>query len=192
MRRYAPDYLSAEAYQKLLAENAARGALIRAAAVEGIEGTFYPATEFPREGDSELQRRLDEAQRTAARLAPQVDRVYELLQEGEAARATLTGPRWQAGFDLALGRAAAIKARIDGYNAMLAILKRGRNFERAESTRWRLAPSEATEAGSSVERLIEKARTNLDRVIREHPGTPWAHLARQELEGKFGWEWIEE
>jgi hypothetical protein len=192
MRRYTPDYVSPEAYQKLLQENGARMALHRAAAVAGDVGAFYPQTEFLRENEAQLQRLLSDAQQVAARLSPPVDRMYEFLQQGEADRPKLTSPRWQAGFDLALGRTAAAKARIDGYNAMLAILKRGRTFERTESTRWVLEPVDATEAGTAVERLIQKAKTNLEQVVRDHPGTPWAHIARQELEAKFGWQWAEQ
>jgi hypothetical protein len=191
MRRYTPDYLSPEAYQKLLQENGARQALHQAAAVAGDVGDFYPQTEFPKENEAQLQRVLSDAQQVAARLSPPVDRMYGFLQAGEADRAKLSDPRWQVGFDLALGRTAAAKARIDGYNAMLAMLKRGRNFEGAESTRWVLEPADATEAGTAVERLIQKARTNLEQVAREHPGTPWAHIAKQELEAKFGWRWAE-
>jgi hypothetical protein len=192
MRRYAPDYVSEEIYQQRLNENGAKQTLHQAAALEPITDAFYPETEFPRGTEAELQRRIGQAQQTAARLAPQVDRLYEALQKGEADRAKLTEPRWQAAFDLALGRAAAAKARVDGYNAMLALLKRGRSFERAESTRWILEPSDTTEAGSSVERLMQKARTHLERVVQDHPGTPWARLAAQDLESNFGWKWAEQ
>jgi hypothetical protein len=54
----------------------------------------------------------------------------------------LTGKRWQAGYDLAFGRATAMKARVDGNNAMLAALKRGKNFELDTSTFWVLRPAD--------------------------------------------------
>ncbi len=192
MRRYLPDYVSAEAYQQRLQENAAKMALHQASQLEDFPGPYYPDLEFPREIESAMQRRVARAQQLAARLAPQVDRVYALLQQGEADRARLTEPRWRAGFDLALGRAAAAKARIDGYSAALAMLKRSRRFENPESTRWVLQGSDTTEAGTTIERLMAKARTHLERVVNEHPGTPWAHLAQEELDAKFGWQWVEQ
>ena len=192
MRRYAPDYISDEAYQQLLKENGARRALHEAAQLDEFSEAFYPELEFPRENESAMQRRVARAQQLAARLAPEVDRVYTLLQQGEADRPRLTEPRWQANFDLAMGRAAAAKARIDGYNAALAMLKRSRRFEHPESTRWVLQGSDTTEAGTAIERLMTKARMYLERVVAEHPGTPWAHLAQEELDAKFGWQWVEQ
>jgi hypothetical protein len=31
----------------------------------------------------------------------------------------------------------------------------------------------------------------LNRVIKEHPGTPWAYLAHRELTTPLGWKWTE-
>ena len=48
------------------------------------------------------------------------------LQPGESDRAKLTGPRWQASFDLAMGQILAARCRIEGYNSTLAQLKQGK------------------------------------------------------------------
>ena len=48
-----------------------------------------------------------------------------MLQQGEADREKETVMRWQAGYDLAMGRTLAAKVRTEGYNAMLAAAKRG-------------------------------------------------------------------
>jgi hypothetical protein len=37
-----------------------------------------------------------------------------------------------------------------------------------------------------------EAREYLQRVIQEHPDTPWALLARRELDTPFGWDWVEQ
>ena len=31
----------------------------------------------------------------------------------------------------------------------------------------------------------------LQRVVDEHPDTPWAHLAKLELDTPIGWKWVE-
>ena len=115
-----------------------------------------------------------------------------LLKNGESDRAGLTRPRWQAGYDLAMGRALAARARVEGYNAMLAALKRGRKFESPTSSRWVLIPDDNIQAGSSYQRLVDNARTYLERVTTEHAGTPWARIAEKELETKLGWKWTEQ
>ena len=74
---------------------------------------------------------------------------------------------------------------------MLAELKRGKNFENPGSSTWELTTSEVTEATSALKKLGEKAKMYLERVVAEHPGTPWAKLAERELQTPFGWKWTE-
>ncbi len=191
MRRYAPDYVSQSEYDAFVQSNRACQALLAAARQGEIELLGYPVLEFEKQDEAALKRLLDRAQQAPAKVEQAVNNVYEILREGSADREQLTRPRWQAAYDLAFGRAAAGKARIDGYNAMLAALKRGRNFENAESRFWVLEPAEVYEAGSGLERIAERARESLERVVRDHPGTPWAALAEKELATPMGWQWTE-
>jgi hypothetical protein len=156
-----------------------------------VEILLDPQLQFVKRDEAAMKQQLDKAQQAAAKVAPAVDQLYEVLREGARARAELSGPRWQAGFDLAFGRVCAAKARIDGYNAMLAGLKRGRNFENPTSTTWILEASDVTEASSSLRNLAQRATTHLQRVMDEHPGTPWAAIAEYELKTPFGWKWTE-
>ncbi len=121
-----------------------------------------------------------------------MDRLHDVLREGAADADQLTNPRWKAGFDLAFGRVCAAKARIDGYNSMLAALKRGKAFEKPDSTTWVLQRTDTTASSSSLDNLVQRAKTFLQRVVDEHPGTPWAQLARYELETPLGWVWTEQ
>ena len=196
LRRYAPDYISPTQYQQLLAANKARMALHNAAqlpyaaALGGGRGGLQ--MNFPRGRDeADLARRVGMAQRAAAERSPDVDRIYDALAPGDADRSKLTSPRWQANFDLAMGRILAAKARIDGYNAQLAIVKQGKPFAKKESDMWVLHPAETISAGSAMDSMAKKARTYLNRVIVEHPGTPWAAMATRELGENIGWEWTE-
>ena len=93
----------------LLAANKARQALHAAAQMASLQLVEFPQLEFAKQSEAELVQQLSRAQQVAARLEPAVGALYDALAEGETDRATLTGPRWQAGFDLALGRAAAAK-----------------------------------------------------------------------------------
>lgn len=101
-----------------------------------------------------------------------------------------TIPRWQAGYDLALGQTLATRARAQQYNAMLALLKRDAKFNRADSNTWVREP-----ADEFISILIKKtarlATEHLQRVINEHPGTPWAFIAARELKRPMGWKWTE-
>ena len=106
----------------------------------------FPQLEFAAQSEAELAQQLSRAQQIAARMEPPLARLYEVLETGESARPGLTGPRWQAAFDLALGRAAAARTRVEGYNAMLAALKRGKSFSNPTSQRWVLDPATSLKA----------------------------------------------
>lgn len=197
MSKFAPDYASKEAIDKLLAENKCRAALVKAVQMPPAPtGLMNPQTIFPKRNEAEMKRILDKAQLDAARLEPEINKVYDALtgENGAAEndRPKLTGLRWQVAYDTALGRAAAAKVRIDGYNAMLAALKRGKNFEKEGSTTWVLEPADTIETGSAMQKLADKAKSNLERIKTDYPGTPWARVAEEELRTAVGWKWIEQ
>jgi hypothetical protein len=189
--KYAPDYVSEAEYRKLLAENKARSALCEAAKLQRVAIEGSPGSRFPKGAEGKMAKQMSAAQQFAARNLPEVDRLYNILAQGEADRAKLTSPRWQAEFDLALGRVMANKARLDGYNSMIAALKRGKTFQNKDSKEWVLEAADNYETESTIKRMAEKAKTNLERVKSEHPGTPWAKIAEEELRMPLGWTWKE-
>ena len=191
MRKYAPDYVSDDEYQEILQANPACMALHNAAKLPRVEFSQLPETSFVKRSEAQLATAVASAQQLAAKLEPAVNRLYEALAKGESGRNKLTSPRWKASYELAMGRAAAAKARVDGYNAMLAELKRGKNFSDPSHNTWQLMEAETTEATSSLRKLCAKATSYLQDVVKEHPGTPWAKLAARELQTPVGWKWTE-
>ena len=189
--KYAPEYLSAGDYRQRLSENAAWQALVNAAKLPKLRITENPDRQFAKANEAQMKRTLDRAQQYAAKNAPIVDKLYDTLAAGEGGRAKLTAPRLQGEFDLAMGRACAVKARIDGYNSMIAALKRGKTFANESSSAWMLEPADAYETESTIKKLAERAKTYLQKVIDEHPGTPWAKIAEAELASPMGWTWKE-
>ncbi|MDA7929186.1 VWA domain-containing protein, partial [Mariniblastus sp.] len=99
------------------------------------------------------------------------------------------------GFDLAIGRAIAAKVRASSYNSMLALIKTKLKFDppgnkkTPQNNTWVLVPADVVETGSQDTKLLQKANNYLNRVIEDHPGTPWALLAQRELETPIGWKW---
>ncbi|HWB11830.1 MAG TPA: vWA domain-containing protein [Pirellulales bacterium] len=188
--RYLPEYVSAEAYRRLQNDNRARLALNQAAKLPSIALAADLKREFAQKDPAALKRQLDEAQRTVARLEPRLRQFYETLAAGETDRARLS-PRWQANYDLALGRVLATRARLEGYNAMLARLKTNGTFQNRESTRWVLTEAATFASDSTLNKLARCARDYLERVVSAHSGTPWAWLAERELEVPMAWNWVE-
>ncbi len=192
MRDYRPDYQSQAAIDRMLAANRAKRALVdasRASVVSPMEG---PTMFFPREDDGKLVNLLSDAQKKAAVLQPKIDALHSLLAAGLSDRGKIKEKRWQAGFDLALGRVLALKVRTDAYNIMLAQAKTGMKFKNPKNDTWVLRPSDdVSSVGSQTERLAKQADEFLRRVVADHPDTPWAKMAAEELKTPLGYRWGE-
>ena len=189
MRKYRPDYISTAEYYQRLRQSTARAALVKAAQQSLLEPLQNPRRRFVMRTEAEFARELTEAQKEAARLQPQIDGLLQILLQGESDRAREESPRWQAGFDLALGRTLALKVRTETYNIMLAAAKGGLKPQEARNNTWTLRSSQQITAGSRWQQIADQARSLLEQVQSEHPNTPWALLAEKELETPFGWQW---
>jgi hypothetical protein len=190
MRRYQPDYVSIAQYERLVGSGRNRRALVEAARLTWTSPLEDVPLRFPKRDEAELAQQLSLAQRSAALLQPKLDLLVKTLESGAADRAKEDEPRWQAGYDLALGRALAAKVRCEGYNMVLAQAKLGQPFERERSNTWILAPGREF-AATALEKEAAEAVALLEQVRTEHPGTPWAMLAERELSTPLGWRWDE-
>ena len=192
MRDYRPDYLSQAEVDRLLAANRAKRALVDAARAAEVAPMDAPTTTFPREDDGRLVNLLSEAQKKAAVLQPKIDALHGLLAAGLPDRDKIEEKRWQAGYDLALGRVLALKVRTDAYNILLAQAKSGMKFKDPKNDTWVLKPSvDVSKVGSQTERLAKQADELLRRVVADHAGTPWAQMAAEELKSPLGYSWEE-
>ena len=191
MRSYQPDYVSAAKIDQMLMANRAKRALVEAARSSEISPMESPEMTFPRQDDGQLAMLLGEAQKVAAKIQPKIDALHAVLAAGAVDRDKIQEKRWQAGYDLAMGRVLAVKVRTDAYNLMLAQAKTGMKFKNAGSDTWQLEPSDDVTVGSQTEKIAKQATTYLERVVREHPGTPWALLAGEELRQPLGYKWTE-
>ena len=191
MRKYRPDYVSPDEYRRRLMENKSREALVLASAKSWVSQLDQPRTRFVRRDEAALVNALSEAQMAAAKLEPKINDIVGTLKLGEVDRTKEDVPRWQAGYDLAMGRALAVKTRTVAYNQMLAEARRGYKFEGKNNTLTLEATNEFGDLSSALTKDAEKAKMYLQRVIDEHPGTPWAHLAQEELDTPLAWRWKE-
>jgi hypothetical protein len=192
MRRYKPDYVSVEEYRRRVAANKSRLALINAAGISQTGALENPQTRFVKRDEAAFTTALSEAQKDAAKLEPKLEALFAILKEGEVDREKELTPRWQAGYDLAMGRVLAAKVRTEGYNAVLAAAKRGLKFQNPKNNTWVLKPSNENTLGSQYQKMAEKAKMYLERIVQDHPDTPWSLLASKELEQPLNWKWTEE
>lgn len=192
MKKYQPDYVSIREYGERVRKSGSRSALVDAASLPATEQLSPRLFRFPRYNEAEFVRLVGDAQQSAAILQPRLNRMYDIMKDGELDREKEISPRWQAGFDLAIGRVIAARLRAKSYNEMLALSKTKLKFAKEKNNTWELKPgNELSATGSQNEKLAEKAREYLGRVIQEHPNTPWALLAKRELATPLGWRWRE-
>lgn len=192
MRAYRPDYLSAGSIQALLEKNAAKRALVEAAKSSEVSPMQSPMTTFVRKDDATLAILLGDAQKTAAQLLTKIDPLERTLAAGLADRPKIEEKRWQAGYDLAMGRLLALKVRTYAYNSMLGQAKAGMKFKNVKNNTWELVPADDLGGvDSNTQKQGKQAKEFLQRVVADHPGTPWALLAAEDLQTPLGYRWEE-
>lgn len=190
MAQYKPDYRAEQEIVAELKDSSMRAALVAAANLPRTEVLANVTFQFDARDTARMVNSITRAQREPARVLPGLEQMLETLEAGVVARENEQDPRWQAAFDLALGRALAAHSRADGYNALLAELKRGKSFRSDGDDTWELVPSDAFESGgSTLKTNAKRAEELLTKVQREHAGTPWAYLAEQELSSPLAWRW---
>ena len=192
MKEYLPDYRPSRFYQQDVTRNSTKMALLTAAEGTRLTQVRAPQTRFRADSDNALRTEASDAQKAVAVLGHRVTEIVTQLEAGEKDREKLKEPRWQAAYDLAMGRALAIQARAMGYNIMLAQMKVApKAFEKEGNNTWTMAASGDVETGPLIRKIVTRATEYLSRVVDNHQGTPWAYLAEMELERQMGWTWQE-
>src|SRR5205814_293126 len=125
----------------------------QASAMSQLDQMEGPELRFVKTDEAAFANALSEAQQSAARLEPKINQLYEVLRTGEGDREKEETPRWQAGYDLAMGRVLAVKVRTEAYNAMLASAKRGLKPKDPKNNTWTLKPSDEISVGSQLAKL---------------------------------------
>ncbi len=192
MRNYAPDYRPIPMIDKEISQNKAKMALLEVCRLLTLDSVPLPRLDFPAENDTVLRVAIGDAQKPLAEFEYKLEGLMRVLEPGEKDRAKIKDARSRAGYDLAMGRVLALRARSFGYNAMLAEMKSSpKKFEKAGSNQWLLKDSKEISSGAATKKLATRALEYLRRVIDEHPGTPWQFMAERELSTQLGWEWKE-
>jgi hypothetical protein len=192
MSEYKPDWVSRAQYETRVAKDPLRQAVLEAAQLTQQQLPGQPTLRFPSADGPEFKEAMAKAQEVAARTAYTVDAALEPVMRVAKLRDHETSRRWQAHFDLVLGRLLAMKIRCYEYNWACAKMKKDMpKFQKPESNGWRLVPDDEIHYSDKAAAAAQEARALLKRVVDEHPGTPWALLAQRELKDSFGFKWVE-
>ncbi len=182
------------------AEPAAAPSSLRPAIAQAVEllkkhDTVYPDRFAVPTDDEQRVAFLDELIRIQKEVAwAEYELTAHLLDIERLDKArVLETRRWQATGDYVTARMQLRIASLREYNAMLGRMRRGDVpvYDPARHDGWQLA----TRVGASslaereADHMGRKARSLLEKLAREHKGTPWELLARRELLTPLGLEW---
>lgn len=193
MREYRPDWTSRQRYEADLSKHPLRQAVLAAANVTHANKLpNQPALVFPPVDGPEFKDTMKENQALAARTEYTVDEALGPITSAVKSRDRETSRRWQAHYDLIRGRLLAVKIRCREYNwACAQMVKEAPKFTKPSSNAWRLVPDEEIHYSDKAKVAGDEARKLLTRVVEDHPGTPWALLAKRELKDPLGFKWVE-
>jgi hypothetical protein len=192
MREYKPDWLARPDYERQIARSPLRQAVLNAAQITQQKLPNMPALFFPPTDAPEFKEFMAANQGLAERTAITVDEALSPINAVAKLRDRETSRRWQAHYDLIRGRLLAMKVRCYEYNWACARLKKDPpKFADPKSNTWRLVPDTAIQFSEKAAAAAKEAQMLLQRVIDDHPTTPWALLAQRELKDPLGFKWVE-
>jgi hypothetical protein len=194
MHEYKPDWISRAQYEASVMKNPFRAAVIQSALVTQQKLPGTPPLNFPPADSPEFKDAMRDGQVVVERTEYTVDEALQPISAREIVklRDRETSRRWQANFDLTRGRLLAMKVRCHEYNWLCAKMKRDPlKFEQKGSNAWKLVPDAEIKSSEKAAAAAKQAKELLERVLKEHPGTPWALFAQRELKDPFGFKWVE-
>ncbi|MEE3368307.1 MAG: vWA domain-containing protein [Planctomycetota bacterium] len=131
------------------------------------------------------------AQTKAATYINYLGTVQKMLESGKLLREQEPEPRWQANYDLILAQVVAYQARMYEYGVALeqfikkpktASLTRPPNLRLVD---WNITTNNNVRTETSKP-YIKRSTELFNQIIADHPGTPWAERAQEELTRGFG------
>ncbi len=202
MRPYAPDYRSLPEIVEELRYHPMRVAILNSAILtRKYAPRTTPSIGFWR-GHVEPEQFRVYCNKEFPRCDVQADETAKMIEVAlagfgangmEAEYERENSPRWQAWYDLVVGRLLLQSVRFAEYRMTLRLLDDPRIFPN-KANQINLFPFATIRAGElSFMRAIEGQRL-LQRCLDKNPGTPWAFLAARELEHPlsvdFNWRYI--
>ena len=201
MREYRPDYASKDQYVTAVNRDPLRLAVMRASLITRHKVPGQPSLQFPAADGPEFKEAMKRNQEIVALIQLTVDEALGANQPPSDAtilsvarrRDHEPSRRWQAHYDLIRGRLLAMKTRCLAYNTFCArMIRDPLRFQNPASNAWKMRPDEDLSFLKARDLSnAQEAQDLLQRVVKDHPGTPWGLLAKRELQHPFGFRWEE-
>lgn len=138
------------------------------------------------------------ANREAAKARVMIDAyrsAEQTLRQFEKERRFEASHRWQANYDLLLAQTIAYRVRVNEYVAYIdAFMQNPKARKNPKTTHWRVAfrpktiAAELPTTGEQTSDLVQASSELFIKVIKDHPGTPYAARAQWEIGRGYGIE----
>jgi len=197
MREYVPEYVSRVEYFKRRESSPLRSSLH--SIIRGTEN-FRLASRFTGIRFSMRRDQFDPAAskslETVRQYRTALENAYLNLERLQAQRDREPSQRWRAQYDLIRAQVLSYTVKMVDYESILTHLlaehpppKGPADPKLPRNNHWAIDPGKKqfTDAKIIGERT-DRARSLLEEVISRHPGTPWEHFARWEMNRGFGME----
>ena len=198
MKAFEPDYRfsSPAQFMQDMVKHPLRAAVVAMAEYSqttNLRAQGTPQLEF-RVQPNNFRQQFSDAQKSAAISSLAIDNILARMPPNvEKLYSSEPSLRWRLAFSLSYGRLLAQKVRAFEYNSALAQLKG--TYTDADITgkvnHFIFRPDNELTYAPSLKKQARIAEENLQRVLKEAPGTPWAMMAARELKDGFGVRLIE-
>ena len=212
MLHLMPDYVSQTDYQRLMIKSPVRSGVLKIAQATQTKIPDLP-TRFLASG---IQFEIRNTSKLLGQVVQFLNQAIEELRSAEKFRDKEASKRWQAHYDLLMGRMLATRIRC--YRSVPLLQEM---FEKPKVPKshiangWELAGNESTtfanlaaepnpddakkkpakkapaQNADPTAADVPVAKKYLERVVREHPNTPWALMAQSELDFPLDFNWQE-
>jgi hypothetical protein len=160
--------------------------------LDGAESTL-PTSLRENEVNDANKARLSRLQKPTAAVMLQLKNILEALQKAGEERKDEKSKFWQATFDYIVARVQARYVFVNEFNSMIGQVRKDNLPDldkKKEQVGWKLASQEALKTtDGDVKEMQKELRKLYKKLAKDHPGTPWAVLAKREYSTALGLRW---
>ena len=185
---YKPDYATEEEFKAMLAQHPFRKAVVEATQTLAKQDQALRMSFLFRGNEEAFAKEILTIQEKPAEVTAHLRNALDKLDAVAKDRDKEPSKRWQAHYDYIYARLVAKIAFTLEYNFVIGNtfrVKRPPIMDPKNNNGWVLASQEELQQRETRE-LAEKRKEVLERLIKEHPGTPWEILARREQATNLG------
>jgi hypothetical protein len=191
LKGYESDYSDLKELLSKPNEYPVRVAVIRA--VEALSRSKLALREeFKGPSSDDVKKDLTDTQKSGpAKMLLDLSDALSELERVTPERDKEKSRRWQAHYDYVTANVKARLAYVNEYDLMLAKIKKDElpPLDPKLHNGYRLGSQEKLQSPKEIKDLASESRKLLNKIIKEHPGTPWELLAKRERFSALGLAW---